>query len=137
MFSFDFCEILRTSFCGNRTTPGDCFLAISTSFAKKLFCRFFNGFYIWLLYAILTNSPVSIWHNFLQKSSEILILIPIIPQNILKLYAKKSTLNMTEFASLKKFRTKNIIMKRNIQFWDVSDLPGFIQAHFSNFLSLP
>ena len=41
---------------------------------------------------------------------------------MLKLYAKKST----EFASLKKIHTKIIIVKRNIQFWDVSDLTGFI-----------
>ena len=57
---------------------------------------------------------------------EIWILILIIPQNMLKLYAKKSTLNMTEFASLKKTHTKIIIVKRNIQFWDVSGLSGFI-----------
>ena len=43
-----------------------------------------------------------------------------------KPYAKKSTLNMTEFVSLKKIHTKIIIVKRNIQFWDVSDLPRFI-----------
>ena len=45
---------------------------------------------------------------------------------MLKLYAKKSTLNVTKFASLKKIRTKIIIVKRNVQFWDVSDLSGFI-----------
>ena len=45
---------------------------------------------------------------------------------MLKLYAKKSALNMTEFASLKKTHTKIIIVKRNIQFWDVSGLSGFI-----------
>ena len=45
---------------------------------------------------------------------------------MLKFYAKTSTLNMTEFASLKKIHTKIIIVKRNIQFWDVSDLSGFI-----------
>ena len=45
---------------------------------------------------------------------------------MLKLSAKKPTLNMTEFAPLKKIHTKIIIVKRNIQFWDVSDLSGFI-----------
>ena len=35
-----------------------------------------------------------------------------IPQNMLKLYAKKSILNMSEFASLKKTHTKIIIVKR-------------------------
>ena len=45
---------------------------------------------------------------------------------MLKLYAKKSNLNMTEFASLKKIHTKSIIVKSNIQFWGVSDLSKFI-----------
>ena len=54
---------------------------------------------------------------------------------MLKLYAKKSTLNMTEFAALKKNHAQIIILKINIQFWYLSDLFGFIQAHFSNFLS--
>ena len=45
---------------------------------------------------------------------------------MLKLYAKKSTLNMTEYASLKKIHMKIIIVKRNIRFLDVSDLSGFI-----------
>ena len=40
---------------------------------------------------------------------------------MLKLYAKKSKLNMTEFASLKYIHTKFFILKRNVQFWDVSD----------------
>ena len=43
---------------------------------------------------------------------------------MLKLYAKRSKLNMTEFA--KKIHTKIIIVKRNIQAWDFSDLSGFI-----------
>ena len=45
---------------------------------------------------------------------------------MLKIYAKKSTLNMTKFGSLKKTHTKIIVVKRNIQFWDVSGLSGFI-----------
>ena len=45
---------------------------------------------------------------------------------MLILYAKKSTLNITEFAALKKSHTKIIIVKRNVQFWDVSDLSEFI-----------
>ena len=63
---------------------------------------------------------------FSKQAIEVWILILIIPQNMLKLYAKRSTLNMTEFASLKKIHTKIIIVKRNIQVWDVSDLSGFI-----------
>ena len=63
---------------------------------------------------------------FFQTGYWNLILIPIIPQNMPKIYAKKSTLNITEFASLKKIHTKIIILKRNIQFWDVSDWSGFI-----------
>ena len=146
MFSFDFCEILRTPFCGNRTTPGDWFSAISTSFAKKLFCRFFNGFYIWLLYAILTNSPVSIWHNFLQKSSEILILIPIIPQNILKLYAKKSTVNMTELSSWKEIFSSGmsltcpdlyrLIFQTSYHFLNITKTRNWWNSKFSKFLQV-
>ena len=45
---------------------------------------------------------------------------------MLKLYAKKSALNRKEFASLKKIHTKIIIMKKNIQFFDISNLFGFI-----------
>ena len=58
-----------------------------------------------------------------------------------KLHAKKSTLNMTKFASLKKIHTKIIIVKRKLELNDMGflyysakacpDLSGFIQAHFS------
>ena len=74
-----------------------------------------------------TNQLTSFHLNcFFQIGYWNLGLIPIIPQNLLKLYAKKSTLNVTKFASLKKISTKIITVKRNIQFWDVSDLSGFI-----------
>ena len=53
-----------------------------------------------------------------------------------KLHAKKSTLNMTKFASLKKIHTKIIIVKRKLELNDMGflyysakacpDLPGFI-----------
>ena len=43
VFSFDFFEILKTPFYRSRITPGHCFSAVSTSFAKKLYCRFSTG----------------------------------------------------------------------------------------------
>ena len=76
---------------------------------------------------------------FSKQDIEIRILIPIIPQNMLKvkLYAKKSTLNMTEFTSLKKINPNIIIVKRNIQFWDVWLVRIYIGAFFKLFITLP
>ena len=58
---------------------------------------------------------------------------------------KKSTLNVTKFVLLKKIHTKIIIVKRNLELNDLGflcysaktcpDLPGFIYAHFSIFVS--
>ena len=52
---------------------------------------------------------------------------------------------MTKFASLKKIHTKIITVKRNLELNDLGflyylakacpDLSGFIQAHFSSFIS--
>ena len=61
----------------------------------------------------LTSFYLTIFYRkvFSKQAIEIWILIPIIPQNMLKLYAKKSTLNMTEFASLKKLTRKLSLWK--------------------------
>ena len=69
---------------------------------------------------MLTNSPVSIWYNFLQKSfSKQAIEILEFNSNNSKICSNVmlknlATLNMTEIASLKKIHTKIIILKRNI-----------------------
>ena len=55
---------------------------------------------------------------FSKEAIEIQFLIPVTPQNMLKLHTEKS-LNMTQLASLKKIHTKIIIMKRNIQLNDL------------------
>ena len=51
---------------------------------------------------------------------------------MLKLHAIKSSLNMTEFASLEKIHTKIIIMKGNIQLNDLGCLtyPDLYKTHF-------
>ena len=71
---------------------------------------------------------------FSKEAIEIWILIPVIPQNMLKFHAKKS-LNMTEFASLKKIHTKTIIMKRNVQLNDLACLtyPDLYRLVFQTF----
>ena len=63
-----------------------------------------------------------------KQAIEIWILISIIPQNILTLHAKKSTLNMTEnYHREKKYSVG----------WSGMSLtcPDLYKAHFSNFLS--
>ena len=71
---------------------------------------------------------------FSKEAIEIWILSPVIPQNMLKLHAKKS-LNMTESASLKKIHTKIIIMKRNVQLNDLGCLtcPDLYRLIFQTF----
>ena len=56
---------------------------------------------------------------------------------MLKLYAKIYTLNLAEFASLKKSHTKIIIVKRSIQFWDVWLVLIYIGSFFKLFVTLP
>ena len=88
-----------------------------------MFCWVLN-----MLFLCNTNQLTSFYliqffmEVFSKQAIQIWILIPIIPQNMVKFHSKKSTLNMTKLASLKKIHMKIIIMKRNIELNDLGFL---------------
>ena len=63
---------------------------------------------------------VSISYEFLQKSffQTSYLNLDFTSNNSAKLHAKKSAINMTKFASLKKIHTEIIIVKRNVKLND-------------------
>ena len=82
---------------------------------------------------------------FPKQAIEIWILIPKFHKIRSNFAIKKSTLNVTKFASLQKVHTKIILVKINFELNDLGflcysakvcpDLSRFIKAHFSTFIS--